>query len=118
MTTNAFIFSWDIYGVESIIEITQYENWDAEQCWRILSDEPTQANPLRQIMNQLLLRARFNSHRHYEIYAIDCDESITKKYWEEMWEENPQGCADLLRKRGTKLHSDRLESDKHRQLIV
>jgi hypothetical protein len=27
-TKNAFIFSWDMHGIESIIPITQYENWD------------------------------------------------------------------------------------------
>lgn len=117
MTTNAFIFSWDIYGVESIVNITQYEDeWEAEQCWRILSDQPKQANPLRHIVSTLLMRARYNTHRHYEIYAIDCDSSITKQCWEELWEANPQGCADMIRERGVKLHSDRFDSVK--QLIV
>jgi hypothetical protein len=112
MTTNAYIFSWDNLGIESIVPITEYEHWDKQNLIRILSEERTKTNPLNAIMHNLLLRARFNSHRHYEIYAIDCDESLDEKFWREQWEENPQFTADLIRERGHKIYSDRLQLNK------
>lgn len=107
MTTNAFIFSWDIYGVEAIVPITKYENHDKENLMRILKEEATKPNPLNNIIQALLMRARFNTQRHYEIYAIDCDSSLDEQFWRKQWEEHPQFTADLIRDKGLKLYSDR-----------
>jgi hypothetical protein len=107
MTTNAFIFSWDQLGIEAIVPITQYENHDKQNLINILSEKPTKRNPLDSIVRSLLLRARFNTQRHYEIYAVDCDASLDEAFWRKQWEENPQDTADLIRERGHKLYSDR-----------
>jgi hypothetical protein len=112
MTKNAFIFSWDHLGIESIIPITQYETVDRENTMRILRDQQVVRNPLNSIIQSLLLRARFNSQRHYEIYAIDCDPSLDEEFWKKQWEENPQATADLIRERGHKLYSDRVDTHK------
>lgn len=106
-TKNAFIFSWDMYGVESIIPITQYEKIERDNTLRILKDQPAIRNPLNSIIQSLLLRARFNPQRHYEIYSIECDESLDVRFWQEQWESNPQNTADLIRSRGVKLFCDR-----------
>jgi hypothetical protein len=107
MTKNAFIFSWDETGIESIVPITEYEHWDKENTMRILKEQPTLRNPLNGILQSLLLRARFNPQRHYEIYAVDCDESMNREFWIEQWNNSPQETADLIRERGHKLYSDR-----------
>lgn len=107
MTTNAFIFSWDQLGIEAIVPITQYEHHDKQNLIRMLSEKPTERNPLDSIVRSLILRARYNPQRHYEIYAVDCDESIDEVFWRKQWEEFPQETADLIRKRGHKLYSDR-----------
>lgn len=116
MTTNAFIFSWDILGIEAIIPITEYEHWDKNNLIKILKEEPVLPNPLNGIVRSLLLRARYNAQRHYEIYAIDCDTSLDQVYWKEQWEKYPQETADLIRARGHKLFSNRL--DKQKQVIT
>lgn len=113
MTTNAFVFAWDINGIESIIPITQYEAWDKANTWKILAGEETERNPLNSILQCLLLRARYNQHRHYEIYSIDCEVGITKEMWEAAWRENPQATADLIRAQGCNIYSDRLDPSKH-----
>ena len=46
MTTNAFIFVWCSNGIESIIPITRYEQWDRENTMRILKDETPIVNPI------------------------------------------------------------------------
>ena len=115
MTTNAFIFMWSREGIESIIPITQYEHWDEEQLMNILKEEPVESNPLNSILSRLKMRAKFNSHRHYEIYAVDCHVDLTEEFWKLQWEQHPQFTADLIRERGVKLYSDRATE---RSLIV
>lgn len=107
-TTNAYIFAWDMYGIEAIVPITQYENWDAENTWRILKDEKPIRNPVHGIASRLILRAKFNSQRHYEIYVIDCSEEMDEEFWKEQWEQHPQETAELIRERGYKMYSDRI----------
>lgn len=107
MTSNAFIFSWCNEGIESIIPITQYEHWDKQNLMNMLAEKPTQRNPLDTIVRNLLIRARVNSQRHYEIYAIDCEKELDEQFWREQWEEDPQFTADLIRERGHRLFSDR-----------
>lgn len=109
MTTNAYIFSWDMTGIDAIVPITQYEGIDAENILRILKDEPTERNPLNSILQMMIMRARANSHRHYEIYAIDCAFEINEKEWRTQWESDPQAMADLIRVRGEKIYSDRVD---------
>ena len=111
-TKNAFIFSWDQLGIDSIVPITQYEFHDQENTMRLLKDQPRIRNPLNNIVRSLLLRARYNSQRHYEIYAVDCTEEMDEVFWREQWEEYPQATAELIRERGHKLYSDRAETHK------
>ena len=112
MTTNAYLISWDMTGLEAVIPITQYEQWDRDNTFRILKDEETARNPLNSIMQGMLLRARFNSQRCYEIYAIDCGDEISELDIRNMFEANPQASAELIRARGHQLYSDRLNRDR------
>lgn len=105
MTTNAFIFAWDEFGIESIVPISQYEHWDKDNLIRLLKNESKLKNPLDSIVRNLILRAQVNPQRRYEIYAVDCSEDMDLKFWQRNWAENPQGMADILRKRGHKLFS-------------
>ena len=114
MTTNAYLVYWCEEGLESIIPITQYEHWDAENTFRILNDQEPVRNPMNGVLQGMLLRARVNSQRHYELYAIDCDASITKEDLEQMFENSPQTAAELIRDRGHKLYSDRAVTDRVR----
>jgi len=107
MTKNAFVFVWDIYGIESIIPITQYELHERENLMRLLKDQPRERNPLDSIMRNIILRAKFNAQRSYEIYAIDCDKSLDSDFWREQWQKYPQETADLIRDKGQKIYSDR-----------
>lgn len=115
MTTNAYIFAWDQTGIDSIVPIGQYEEWDKNNTWNVLTDQPVKRNPLNSILQSLLLRARYNSQRHYEIYSVDCAFPIDEAEWREIWQENPQATADLIRERGQKIYSDR--EDRTSQVI-
>ena len=53
------------------------------------------------------MRARTNTQRCYEIYAIGVDGSITQDDIAAMFKTDPQYAADLIRERGEKIYSDR-----------
>jgi len=106
-TKNAFIFSWDQLGIESIVPISQYKFHEQENTIRLLREQKSINNPLNNIVRGLLLRARFNGQRHYEIYAIDCTEDMDEEFWRDQWQEYPQATAELIRERGHKLYCDR-----------
>ena len=107
MTTNAYLVYWCEEGLESVIPITEYEQVDRDNTFRVLNNQEPIRNPVNSLVQNMILRARYNTQRHYELYAIDCDINITKQDLETMFEDNPQSMADLVRERGEKLYSDR-----------
>ena len=112
MTKNAYLIYWCSEGLESVIPISQYEEIDVENTLRILADQDPVRNPINTIIQTLLLRARCNTQRHYELYAIEADTGISERDIETMFSNNPQGSADTIRKIGTKLWSDRAKADR------
>ena len=104
MDSTLFIVMWDQLGLETIINVNDRHG---EEVWAALKDEKVQS--INSILQTLMLRARFNSQRHYEIYSITVDITITEGDLREMFENAPQQAADLLRSKGTKLYSDRAE---------
>ena len=107
MTTNAFLVYWCEEGLESVIPITEYEQWDRDNVFRALSDQPIERNPINGLIQNMILRARFNSQRHYELYAIDCVADISREDIVTMFDKDPQDAADLIRVRGQRIYSDR-----------
>ena len=112
MTTNAYLFMWNCYGIESIVPITQYEDQSKFDMWKILKGEETGKNPLDDILTSMQMRARFNPTRSYEIYAMDCEEGITRDDLFDFWDNSPQAAADLTRQKGVCLFSNRNKEHK------
>lgn len=112
MTTNAYLVYWCSEGLESVVPITAYESIDVENTFRILNDQDSIRNPMYSIIQMMILRGRVNSQRHYELYAIDCVDGITKEDIEDMFENDPQAAADLIRNRGVKVFSDRARENR------
>lgn len=110
--SHTYVLSWDCYGLEACVNVSDIEK---EKMWSILKDEDSttkgRANTVNSIVNMMMLRARFNPQRNYEIYAIDTDDSISGDDLRELFEQDPQGSADLIRERGRKLYSDRAKQE-------
>lgn len=100
---NVFLLSWDMNGLESCIDLTEFEK---EHMWSTLKGE-TAASKINFTVNAIMLRARMNPQRHYEVYTVQVTDSIDKADMCRMFDENPQAMADLVRKRGNKLFSNR-----------
>jgi hypothetical protein len=73
--------------------------------WAVLANKPVPREDFNVFHWQL--RAQYNTHRHYEIYAIGVDGSITQEDIVDMFKTDPQCAADLIRTRGEKIYSDR-----------
>ena len=103
---------WCNEGLECCIDITADEQ---KRMWQKLKGEPVSGSAIPNY-NHLLLRARFNSQRHYEIYSVEATDGITADDICEMFEADPQSAADTIRRLGHCMHSDRAE--KHRVAIT
>ena len=112
MTKNAYLIYWCNEGLESVVPVSQYEEIDVANTFRILADEDPVRNPINTIIQTMLLRARCNTQRHYELYAIEADPGISGLDIESMFQANPQSSADTIRRIGVKLWSDRINTDR------
>ena len=98
---RTFCVMWDCHGLEAVGEIID----PAMKTWAVLANKPVPREDFNVMHWQM--RAQFNSHRYYEIYAIGVDTSITQEDIAEMFRADPQYAADLIRSRGEKIYSDR-----------
>lgn len=107
--SHTYVLSWDMYGLEACINVSDIEK---RRMWNELKrtgDTPNHGRDpdVGSIVNAIMLRAKFNHQRHYEIYAVETDDNISDQDLRDMFDRDPQGSADLIRVRGRKLYSDR-----------
>ncbi len=108
--SHQFLIMWCNEGLECCIDVTEDQQ---RRMWQKLKGEPVSESTIPNYQH-LLLRARYNSQRHYEIYSVEATDGITADDIREMFEANPQSAADTIRRLGHCLHSDRAE----RQRVV
>ena len=102
-TTTTFLVSWCSEGLETVVNVTDLQQ---QETFAILSNKPVTVS-VNRIYSMLLLRARFNTQRFYEIYSVEATDGITEDDIREMFENSPQTAADTIRERGAELYSDR-----------
>ena len=98
---RTFCVMWDCNGLEAIGEVVD----PALKTWAVLANKPVPREDFNVLHWQM--RARTNTQRHYEIYAIGVDGSITQEDIAAMFRNDPQYAADLIRARGEKIYGDR-----------
>ena len=108
--TTRFLAMWDMTGLECLINVStiqeKHDNWEKENVWRILQEKPTDEKPPHIPLGSLILRARYNSQRHYEIYTFDS--SLTEEDIKDTFASDPQVMVDAIRNVGHELYSDRV----------
>ena len=97
-----FVVVWDSHGLEYVGDITEDEQ---KRTWSALKGQPIGTSLPN--LNHILLRARYNSQRHYEIYQVEATEGITADDIREMFEASPQTAADTIRRIGHCYYSGR-----------
>ena len=98
---NKFISMWCVEGLECVIDVSDVEHD------QLVATLKGQEFKLPFNIATMILRARANSQRHYEIYAFETDSSISKQDIEDMFTSSPQTIVDLIRAKGSKIFSDR-----------
>lgn len=101
---------WDMYGLECLINVTE---WEHKRTIAILKEEKLTGYPN---LNMMLLRAKVNSQRRYEIYSFQSTD-LSEEDIISQFKNSPQLIVDLIRSRGEKIYSDRSTQD-HKQVIV
>jgi hypothetical protein len=121
---NLFIVSWDNTGLEACIDITEdrdrSETFEQDKLFDIIRDPETVPRnehlvKVNQMVSAMMMRARYNPQRHYEIYTVTTDCGIIAQDLRDLFETNPQTAADMIRERGTRLYSDRVNQ---RQIVI
>ena len=62
-------------------------------------------------LNLLILRARANPQRNYEIYTVQVEPDVSLKDIQDMFKDSPQEIVDIVRAQGHKIYSDRLYTE-------
>ena len=104
---HQFLVVWDCNGLEYLADITADQQrvvWDKLK--GVDSPRHSYANP-----QHLILRAKCNPQRHYEIYTFNAVEGITEDDIRGMFKHSPQTAADTIRKVGHCMHSDRAQQE-------
>jgi len=116
--TNSFLVMWDMLGLECIYDIDQamfeVDNWEKDTVWKKLKEEPVSKKPNPIPLQMLIMRARFNSQRSYEIYSFTTD--FTMDEIKEIFAKDPQPIVEWIRANGNRIYSDYVKNEK--KLIV
>lgn len=101
---SQFAIMWDCHGLEAVARVPN----PADTTFALLKglEPPKSPNILH-----WELRARYNSHRHYEIYVITATPGIDEEDIRDMFDADPQAAADTIRRIGHKFYSDRQSAD-------
>lgn len=100
---HQFIVMWDCNGLEVCCDVTESQQ---RTMWQKLKGELPSESGIPSI-GHLILRARYNSQRHYEIYVVEAVNGISADDIRQMFEASPQTAADTIRRLGRCMHSDR-----------
>ena len=100
---------WDMLGLECIFNITEYlkkvEDHNKKVMWNILKDSRfKEIGPPNIPLQHMILRAKVNSQRAYEIYEFSS--TMTEKELRKEFTENPQPVVDWIRENGHKVYSN------------
>ena len=112
--TNHYLAVWDCNGLESLHDVgyhmDRYNQWEKQKVIAILKEELIPARPTGIPLQMLILRARANSQRAYEIYEFNS----TLKYDElkTAFEVDPQPIVEWIRENGKKVYSDYVKSNR------
>lgn len=105
--STKWIVMFDRLGVDMLVPCDEIMSRDA-LLW--LGGQEFRSE-LHQHLNIAKLRAQSNPQRYPEIWVYDCQEDYSPEQMRKMWQNLPQGMADLVRKRGNCLYKTPREKD-------
>jgi hypothetical protein len=116
--TYSFLAMWDMNGLEAIYDTksarAEIKAWEKENIFAIIKEEEHRAKPRPIPLYLMILRARANSQRSYEIYEFNSALDIDGV--KELFKTDPQIIVNWIRENGYKVYSD-YNSKQHNQVI-
>ena len=117
--TKHYLAMWDMLGLECLFDVDkhmkEHNDWEKEKIVAILKESTT--HPLKPAgipLQMMLLRAKVNSQRAYEIYEFNS--TMDHHEVKEAFETDPQPVVEWIRENGKKVYSDYVKQD--RKMIV
>ena len=112
--TKHYLAMWDMLGLECLYDVdlhmSKYNEWEKQKVVAILKEERTPDQPSGIPLQMMLLRAKVNSQRAYEIYEFNS----TMNYDElkEAFNDNPQPVVEWISENGKKVYSDYVKQNR------
>ena len=111
--TKHYLAMWDMLGLESLhdvdLHMKKYNEWEQQKILAILKDQRIPNQPSGIPLQMMILRARANSQRAYEIYEFNS--TIGYDELKEAFNDNPQPIVEWIRKNGKQVYSDYVKQD-------
>ena len=111
---NNFLVVWDMLGLESIFSVddalNEVESYEKDKTWKTLKGESVGKCPNPIPLQMLIMRARYNTQRSYEIYTFSTDMSM--KEIRQVFAVTPQPLVEWIRENGNKIYSDYVRQEK------
>lgn len=116
--TKHYLAMWDMLGLESLHDVdahmNKYNEWEKQKVVAILKEERIPQQPAGIPLQMMLLRAKVNSQRAYEIYEFNS--TMAYDELKEAFEIDPQPIIEWIRDNGKKVYSDYVKQE--RKMIV
>ena len=116
--TKHYLAMWDNQGLECLYDVdlhmNRYNEWEKLKVVAILKEEKLPDNPPAIPLQMMILRARVNSQRVYEIYEFNS--TMGYKELTDVFNDDPQPVVEWIRENGKKVYSDYVKQN--RKMIV
>ena len=112
--TKHYLAMWDMLGLESLHDVgahmDKYNEWEKQKVVAILKEQRTPDQPAGIPLQMMLLRARVNSQRAYEIYEFNS--TVAYDELKTAFEVDPQPVVEWIRENGKKVYSDYVKQNR------
>lgn len=99
--TRLYVCMWDELGFEVIADCT---SWERKAFLNSIAGKDLDPAPVN--LHAMMMRARFNPQRNYEIWTFNTTDDIDEETLRNLADENPQGLVDMIRERGNNLYTN------------
>lgn len=102
--SRIYLLSWDRDGLDSVVDLTELEQ---QQVWQILSSPTADPHSHHEYhLQHMLLRAKCNPQRLYEIYTVHMEPHITEQDVRDLFHNDATDMIALIRENGNQLYRE------------
>lgn len=103
-----YLAMWDMLGLECIFDVGKAQEeivqWEKETIWSTLKEQAHTKRPNPIPLQMMILRAKTNSQRSYEIYEFTS--TLSENDLRKEFARDPQPIVNWIRENGHKIYSD------------